>query len=222
VNLNDQATGGAAEMSVPHTESALLASDFESFRRQESIFASLNLILIAGLLIARLVSTPFFGSLSKSAIAVLTCGFLAQGVEAIWLRSLAGPPKSAAMRVLRWWSIVLNTLLTAALSIAAWQEDTQYYVLMIVPTLVAAFRLGLGGVIAVAALADLLNFVGAYPVASVDEYFEAGAISIIYTVVGVLVWLLVSNLRQSANSGGTLKNWNALESACWRRKNSLR
>jgi len=42
-------------MTPPHTDSTLLATDFESFRRQESIFAALNLLLIAALFLAPVI-----------------------------------------------------------------------------------------------------------------------------------------------------------------------
>ena len=66
---------------------------------------------------------------------------------------------------------------------------------MLLPVLEAAFRLGLGATIAVAVLADFICFLGAYGM-KFGEYIEAGAMSVIYTVMGVLVWLLVNNLRE--------------------------
>jgi signal transduction histidine kinase len=66
---------------------------------------------------------------------------------------------------------------------------------MLLPVLDAAFRLGLGGTIAVVAVADFISFLGAYGMVF-GEYIEAGAMSVIYTVMGVLVWHLVNNLRE--------------------------
>jgi signal transduction histidine kinase len=47
----------------------------------------------------------------------------------------------------------------------------------------------------VAVLADFICFLGAYGL-KFGEYIEAGALSVIFTVMGVLVWLLVNNLRE--------------------------
>jgi signal transduction histidine kinase len=65
---------------------------------------------------------------------------------------------------------------------------------MLLPVLEASFRLGLGATIAVIVLADFISFTGAYGM-NFGEYIEAGAMSVIYSVMGVLVWLLVNNLR---------------------------
>ena len=66
---------------------------------------------------------------------------------------------------------------------------------MLLPILEAAFRLGLSATIAVVVLADFISFLGAYGM-KFGEYIEAGAMSVIYTVMAVLVWLLVNNLRE--------------------------
>jgi two-component system, NtrC family, sensor histidine kinase HydH len=70
-----------------------------------------------------------------------------------------------------------------------------------VPILVAAFRLALPATLAVVALVDFINFFWVWHYArehpyAPAEYFEAGTVSLIYTVVGVLVWLLVRHLQQ--------------------------
>ncbi|MGD0118330.1 MAG: ATP-binding protein [Candidatus Binatus sp.] len=65
---------------------------------------------------------------------------------------------------------------------------------MLLPILEASFRLSLGVTIAVIALADLISFMGAIGL-KFGEYIEAGAMAVIYTVMGLLVWLLVNNLR---------------------------
>jgi signal transduction histidine kinase len=65
----------------------------------------------------------------------------------------------------------------------------------------AAFRFPLPATLAVVTGASLLDFfwVWAYfhrhPPVSATEYFEAGTVSLIYIVVGLLVWLLVNHLR---------------------------
>jgi signal transduction histidine kinase len=65
---------------------------------------------------------------------------------------------------------------------------------MLLPILEASFRLSLGVTIAMIALADLVSFMGAIGL-KFGEYIEAGAMAVIYTVMGLLVWLLVNNLR---------------------------
>jgi two-component system sensor histidine kinase PilS (NtrC family) len=73
---------------------------------------------------------------------------------------------------------------------------------MIVPILVAAFRLPLPPTLAVVAVVDCINFIWVWHFARhqlqtpVNEYFEAGTISLVYTVVGVLGWFLVNYLHE--------------------------
>ena len=101
--------------------------------------------------------------------------------------------------------------------------DTAYYALMLLPVLEAAFRLGLGATIAVVVLADFISFLGAYGM-RFGEYIEAGAMSVIYTVMGVLVWLLVNNLREreAGVRCATSTNLSRPASNCSPKKSSLR
>ena len=170
--------------------------DFESFRGQQSTFALLNLMLIAGLLIIHTTFTDYVGVPSSYAVALLAAGFLLQAAALIWLRAGSRLLSARAQTILLWWPIALNSILTLILCIISAGNDHQFFILMVVPVLEAAFRLNLAMVIAIIVFADFLNFFSAYWLESVNEYFEAGATSIIYTIAGVLVWLLVKNLRE--------------------------
>ena len=71
--------------------SAIGAGDFavedhESFRRQEFVFAALNLWLIGALLALQGISKIFRGRPSDSVIVVLAAGFTIQAVYFVWLR----------------------------------------------------------------------------------------------------------------------------------------
>ncbi|MGO9060436.1 MAG: hypothetical protein ACLQU2_24090, partial [Candidatus Binataceae bacterium] len=61
-----------------------------------------------------------------------------------------------------WWPIALNSILTLVLSIFSAGSDHQFFILMVVPVLEAAFRLNLAMVIAIIVFADFLNFFSAY------------------------------------------------------------
>jgi len=179
-----------------YSDSALLAPDFESFRRQESTFTVVSLVLIAALLLIRLIFRRYLGGgLSPAVVATLVAGFVIEAGELIWLRRGALIPSAANLTFLTWWSIALNSTLVATLLILTRGEDSQYFVLLAIPVLEAAFRLRLGPALAVVALAVLLNFLGAYSLHEVDEYVEAGATSLIFIMASAIVWLLVSNLR---------------------------
>lgn len=184
-------------------DSSLLASDLASFKRQESTFIILNLILLAGLLLLQIVFASYWGNPSKSIILALGAGFLLKTIELIWVQGLTQPLNDVAIKVLTWSSILLNLSLALLLTIVNDHEDSPYFVLLIIPILESAFRSRLFVVAGVVALASYLNFFFVWryfylhPPLDAGEYFEAGITSLIFAVVGVLVWLLVKNLRQN-------------------------
>ena len=179
-----------------YTDSALLAPDFESFRRQESIFTALSMVIIAALLLINVAFRSYLYGPSPAVVAALAAGFAIEAAELAWLQLRAEAPAAAALNFLTWWSIALNSLLVAVLLILTRGEDSQYFVLLAIPVLEAAFRLRLGSALAVVALAVALNFFGAWSLHSADEYVEAGASSLIFIMVGAIVWLLINNLRE--------------------------
>ena len=181
--------------------SVLLASDFDSFRRQESTFVILNLFVLATLLLVHTLFASHWGRPSAALITILAAAFLIQGAELFWLVLRTRPLSLGGIAALSWSSIAFNILLALVLAGVTNREDTQYFILMVVPILVAAFRLGLPPTVGVVALVDFINFFWVWHYArkhpyAPAEYFEAGTVSLIYTVVGVLVWLLVSHLQQ--------------------------
>jgi signal transduction histidine kinase len=181
--------------------SVLLASDFDSFRRQESTFVILNLFVLATLLLVHTLFASHWGKPSAALIGILAAAFVLQGAELFWLAARSRPLSLGRIALLSWSSICFNILLALVLAEVSNRPDTQYFILMVVPILVAAFRLALSATLGVVALVDFINFFWVWHYArehpyAPGEYFEAGTVSLIYTVVGVLVWLLVSHLQQ--------------------------
>src|SRR5258708_4044119 len=169
--------------------------DHHSFRRQEFVFASLNLLLIGALLALQVISKYVRGKPAAPVIIVLTAGFLIQGAHLIWLRKGIATSSRGKRQFLTFWSLGFNSILAFVLTLLTIKGDTAYYALMLLPILEASFRLDLFGTITVIALADLIAFMGAYGM-KFGEWIESGAIAVIYSVMGVLVWLLVNNLRE--------------------------
>ena len=165
-----------------------------SFRRQEFVFAALNLLLIGALLALQVISRVVRGKPSAPVIVVLAAGFIVQAVYSVWLRTRNATISEGTRRFLIYWSLGFNSTLALVLTSLTMKGDTAYYALMLLPILEASFRLGLGVTIAVIALADFISFMGAYGL-KFGEYIEAGAMAVIYSVMGLLVWLLVNNLR---------------------------
>jgi signal transduction histidine kinase len=179
----------------------VLASDFDSFRQQESTFVILNLFVLATLLLIHTLFSSHWGNPSAALITMLAGAFLAQGGELFWLFARKRSIGPGGIALLTWCSICFNILLALVLGEVTSREDTQYFILMVVPILVAAFRLSLLPTLAVVGIVDFINFFwvwhyGQHHPEALGEYFEAGTVSLIYTVVGVLVWLLVNRLHQ--------------------------
>jgi signal transduction histidine kinase len=170
------------------------AHDHDSFRRQEFFFAALNLLLIGSLFALQAVSRIVRGKPSESVIIVLAAGFTIQSAYLVWLRGKTATISLGGRQFLTYWSLGFNSTLALLLTCLTIGGDTAYYALMLLPILEASFRLGLGVTIAVIAVADIISFIGAYGL-KFGEYIEAGAMAVIYTVMGLLVWLVVNNLR---------------------------
>ena len=176
-----------------------MAPDFESFRRQELLFAVLNQLLIGALLALQTFSRLVRGRPAASVLMVLAFGLVVESMHVAWLHyRRTAPVPAPTRRAFTFWSLVFNSALALVLTFLTIRGDTAYYALMLLPVLEAAFRLGFGGMIAVVMLANFVSFLGAYGL-KFGEYIEAGAMSVIYTVMGMLVWLLVNNLREREN-----------------------
>ena len=182
--------------------------DQESFRRQEFVFASLNLLLIGALLALQALSRYVRGKPAAAVVIVLAAGFAIQAAHLIWLRTASATSSRDRRRLLTYWSLCFNTTLALVLTLLTLKGDTAYYALMLLPILEAAFRLDLRATLTVVMLADIITFMGAYGM-KFGEYIEAGAMSVIYSVMGALVWLLVNNLR--AREASFVRNLEELE-----------
>lgn len=184
-----------------NTDQARLESTI-SFRQQASIFCILNLFVIATLLLAHVLLGPYWGRLSLTLFVVLSMGFLFHASILIWIQAQTSAISPNVVLFVTVASISVNCVLTFAAA-ATNHERSQYFALMIVPVLEAAFRFSFGGTILVVAIADFLNifwvweYYKFHPSKDFSEYMETGTVCLIYTVVGIIVWLLVKYLQQN-------------------------
>jgi signal transduction histidine kinase len=181
-------------------ESSLLAPDFPSFKRQESTFIVLNLLVLSVLLLIHTLFSSYFGTPPRSLIIVLAAGFFLNVVELIWLQS-ATFLGATGIVILTWITIVVNMAIAFALASLSFRQDTQYFALLVAPILQAAFRFSFGAMLAVLIGGTTLdffwvwNYFRMHPPSQTSEYMEAGTISLIYATTGTLVWMLVNYLR---------------------------
>ena len=181
---------------------SLLASDLSSFRRQESIFIILNLLILIVLFSLHLYFASFWGRPVPLLVIATAIGVSIKAAEWLWLQRLSRPLKPLALTILTFASITLNITLASVLAVLTDREDTPYFVLMVVAVLEAAFRFELVAILGVVTVADVSLFLQVWwfyrkhPPVDVGEYYEAGISALLFTIVGVLVWLLLTDLRR--------------------------
>jgi transcriptional regulator of acetoin/glycerol metabolism len=113
---------------------------------------------------------------------------------------------SRTLTLLTWGSIALNLAAAGFLTALVDHEDSPYYIVAVVPVLVAAFRFSLPALAGVVGVATFLNFATTefyfrhHLPRDVGEYFEAGIASLSFAIVGLLVWLLVRQIRANENN----------------------
>jgi signal transduction histidine kinase len=179
-----------------------LASDLNSFQRQESILIVFNLVLLSALVFLHYRFASFWGSPSWQLMLAAMLGFFLQVLELSWIQGLSEPLTARALTTLTWSANVINLAVAISLGNLTNHEDSPYFVLMLVPILRAAFRFEILPMLAVVTVADLSLFIGvwryyqAHPPVEVGEYFEAGTTSLMLLAVGEVVWVLVRGLRE--------------------------
>ena len=180
--------------------SALGEFDFESFRRQQTTFAVLNLFVLAALLLLHTLFSTVLGQPSQRLLVTLGSAFLLQLLDVLWLRTLPALSESQAS-ALNWTSILLNLTLALLFTFFTNREGSPYFVLLALPVLQAAYYSTLPALLAVITVADWMLFFWVWhyatfhPPVHLSEYLRAGVIALIYSLAGVLVWSLVNRIR---------------------------
>ena len=182
---------------------ALVRFDFESFRQQAIVFATLNLFLLAALLLLHSLFSSLLGTPTPALLITLGAAFLLKMLELLWLWAGVRTPSRTLADVIVWASITLNIALALVLTLLTDRGESPYFVLLALPVLQVAYRFRLPTCIAVIAVADSLTFFWVWyfakshaptPIKAL-EYLESGVLSVVYALMGVLVWLLVNQLR---------------------------
>jgi signal transduction histidine kinase len=186
-----------------------------SFKRQQSTLAILNLTALATLLLIHTFFANHFGLPTPTLVIMLAVAFLLRAIELIWVQARTSPLSHYGLCALTSGSIGLNFVLAFTAAVLTNRPDAQYFVLLAMPIIEAAFTFSLLSTVAIIVIAGALNFlwivfyVGRHGQIQPSEYFEAGTLSLIYGFVGVLVWMLVNDLR--ANQVELVRNMSELE-----------
>ena len=188
---------------TPESRTAPLLArfDFESFRQQEMVFATLNLFVLAALLLLHSIFSSLLGPPSPALLVTLGAAFLFKMLELFWLWASVRTLSDVLADIVVWISISLNIALALLLMFFTHRGNSPYFVLLALPVLQAAYRFHLPTCISVIVVADSMTFFWVWRFAKfqppnyASEYLEAGVISVVYALTGLLVWLLVNQLR---------------------------
>jgi len=172
-------------------------------RRQQTAFCLLTLFVIAALLLLHTLFADVLGEPSKAVILLLGLGFLLKVLEAFWLQGKRDGISEQTARVESTVSIIAILLLTGCLAFFTNRDDSPYFVLLAIPILQCAYHLGLAATIAtIAASVSMIfawnwHYFAEHPPSRPTEYLQSGMISVIFGLMGPLVWYLVTQLKEN-------------------------
>jgi len=181
--------------------SSLELIEGKALRRQQTAFCVLTLFVIAVLLLLHTLFASLLGEPSKAVISLLGMAFSAKVLEFFWLQGRVDGISEYAARWETALSIIGTFVLTCALAILTDRDDAPYFVLLAIPILQSAYHFGwiTTVVTIIASIATNFYWIGHYfglhPPPRPTEFLETGMISIIYTLMGLLVWYLVHQLK---------------------------
>lgn len=166
------------------------------------MFATLNLFVLGALLLVHALFASLLGEPSPALLITLGTAFLLKMLELLWLWGGVRSLGESLADALVWSSVFLNIGLAILLTFLTNRGDSPYFVLLALPVLQAAYRFRLPTCIGVIIISDSMtffwvwHFAKLHPAAYAVEYLEAGVISVVYALMGLLVWLLVNQLRR--------------------------
>lgn len=172
-------------------------------RSQQIAFCVLTQVVIAALLLLHTYFATLLGEPSRSVILILFVAFSAKTLETIWLWSRRDGISEKTARIETVLSIPAVFVLAGVLAVLTDRDDAPYFVLLAIPILQCAYRFGLlptlGTIIASIGMifAWGQHFFALHPPPRPTEFLEAGMISVIYCLMGLLVWYLVHQLEQN-------------------------
>lgn len=179
--------------------------DTTNFKKQQTILVLLNIAVIAALFFVHILFLMQIGTPSRALLATLGSRFLLLIAELYWLQSVDETLGERAINAYTSISIWLNIVFAFGAAVFGGTADSHYSVLMIIPIVQAAYNFNLPKTIGVVSAASLLTVLEVWifyqrkPPVDFGEFFEAATVSLIFFVIGIVVWLLVGNLRQRQN-----------------------
>ncbi len=178
-------------------------TEAEDFRRQQTAFCILTLFALAMLLLLHILFESVLGEPSILVIALLGLSFSLKFVELLWLLRRRQGLTERAAKIESAISIAFIFALSALLAYLTNRDDSPYFVLLAIPILQCAYHFNLFPTVLTIVFADgmilfwLWHYFGLHPPARGTEYLEGSMISVIYGLMGSLVWYLVNQLKNN-------------------------
>lgn len=175
--------------------------NIESYKRQEITLILLNMAVLAALFVVHIVFLFEIGYPSKFLLITLAARFILLIIELIWLQTVMENVSPKTIKIHSHISIWLNIIFAFVASSFGGTPDSHYSVLMVIPIIQAAYIFNLVKTIGIVTITIILTFLEVWlffqqrPPIDYGEFFEAATVSLILLVVGIVVWLLVRNLR---------------------------
>lgn len=173
----------------------------DSYKKQETILILLNILVLAALFLTHIGFISLLGKPSALLLLVLSIRFIILILELVWIQKLDSETDTRTLNLHTHFSVALNIAFAFAASNFGGTADSHYSVLMVIPIITAAYRYNLPLTLLIVVIAVVLTFLEVWlyfqknPPADFSEYFEAATVSLIFLVVGIVVRLLVGNLR---------------------------
>ena len=136
----------------------MLARFDESFRQQSMVFATLNLFVLAALLLLHSLFSSLLGQPSPVLLVTLGAAFLFKMLELLWLWAGVRTLSKAQADIVVWTSISLNIVVAGLLTFLTNRADSPYFVLLALPILQAAYCFSLPACIGVILVANSTTF----------------------------------------------------------------
>ncbi len=174
----------------------------QSFRRQQAAFCVLTLFVIAVLLVLHTLFAPLLGEPSKAVIVALGISFSLKILEIIWLQGRHDGIPERTAQIETAVSAIGIFFLAGLLAFFTNRDDSPYFVLLAIPILQCAYHFALlPTLFTIAAAISMIfawiqHYFAVHPPQRSTEYLESGMISVIYCLMGSLVWYLVHQLKE--------------------------
>ena len=173
----------------------------EGLSRQISVFSVITLLVVAMLLVLHALFASILGEPSYAVIGLLGLAFVLTIMKLFWLSSHGRRLTERAARIDSYVSIAAIFMLTAFLTYVTNRDESPYFVLLAIPILQCAYMFGLLATILTIAAADAMimlwiwHFFVLHPPARITQYLDGGMLSVVFILMGLLVWLLVDQLK---------------------------